>query len=95
MWIVLAWVEEDFRVVSDSGYDLGKAVKTEKFLIGKSTIWKREGTDADKVKAQEFAKKETFGNLDAHPQIFTYSDNESDPLTQARKDVLKTVLVLP
>ncbi len=92
MIIVLAWPTEDFRVVTDAGYDLGKPRKTEKILVGSAAVWSNNSSGNDLEKAAAYVKKESQEESGIQGiEIFTYPDSEPDPLSHARQQVLENL----
>lgn len=80
--IVLARLEDDFRVVSDAGRDLGRAPKIERFHRPAAVVWLNEGDALDAQKARAFAAKEGY-------RVFLYPVTEREPLARAKRDVAR------
>ena len=82
--IVIAWTAEDCRPVGPMArIDLGERTKLEWFPVGRSAMWKNQGTDADVEKARAYAATQ-----DGY-RVFVYPATEPTPLARARRDVLK------
>lgn len=81
--IVLASLVEDYKVVSDEGYDLGRKKKVETYLRPVALVWKLNGGPADVAKARAYAEQEGY-------KVFLYPVTEDDPLGRAKRDVKKT-----
>lgn len=80
--ITLARLVEDYKVVSDAGYDLGRKKKVETYLRPEALVWKLNGGPGDVAKARAYAEQEGY-------RVFLYPVTEDDPLGQAKKDVAK------
>src|SRR5271154_3617394 len=83
--IVLAWADEDFRVVRERRTDMGERPELETFRVGKSVMWLNRGTEADVEKAKVYARSEK----DKEIRVFAYPTSNKDPLGTARRDVLR------
>jgi hypothetical protein len=81
MQIVLARLDEDMELVRRGRDDLGERHTFRTIAKPVSVMWVNKGTDADKAKAERFAKAEGY-------TVFCY-DAETDPLGRARRDVAK------
>jgi hypothetical protein len=80
--IVLGKLVTELEVTSTDGYDLGKRPKTREVKRPQTIMWLREGTYEDVLKAQAHAKSEDY-------KVFLYITSESDPLGQAKKELMK------
>ena len=80
MQIVLAKTEEDFVVSKHGRVDLGERNTFTAIKVAKSLMWLNDGNDADIDSARTFADREGY-------TVFCYQ-NEKDPLTKARKDIM-------
>lgn len=81
MQIVLARIEEDFRVKELRRADMGERPIMEAVPKPVACMWLNNGSDADVAKAQAYARAEGY-------TVFTYKGSR-DPLTQAKKDVMR------
>ena len=78
--IVLARLDEDFRVKELRRVDLGERNVMERIDKPVSCMWLNRGTAQDVEKAQVYAKTEGY-------RVFTYPINVRDALSQAKKDI--------
>lgn len=81
MQIVLARVDEDFKVVRERRTDLGERPDMERVDKPVAMMWKNDGDAADVEKAKAYAATEGY-------TVFTYK-GERDPLGRAKRDVLR------
>lgn len=80
MQIVLARVDEDWRVVRARRTDLGERPVMEQVDKPVTIMWLNDGDAADVEKAKAYAETEGY-------TVFTYK-GERDPLARAKRDVL-------
>ena len=58
MQVFIAWTEDDIRVLSTAGIDLGRKPELERITVGKAAQWKWDGgTQEDIEKAEKYARK--------------------------------------
>ena len=83
MQIVIAWIEQDFNVISTDGYDLGKTPRIKHFDKVKTAMWKSNGNDKDILAAQEYVEKDGEGKT-----VIVFRKPVRDPLGLAKKKML-------
>jgi ribosomal protein L30E len=79
MQIVLARLDDGAEVVKAGRMDLGEQHTFRAIKVPTACMWTNNGTDADRQKAEKFAKTEGY-------TVLCY-DGESDPLNRARRDI--------
>ena len=79
--IVLARLEEDFRVIEYRRTDLGERPLMERIDKPVACIWLNAGSDDDVSKAQKYAATAGY-------TVYTYATSERDPLGRAKKDIV-------
>lgn len=79
--IVIAWVEDDVRIVRERRADLGERPVTKKVKVAKTCIWLLDGTPDDEAKAQAYAA----GESDKAIRVFTFATTHKDPRGAAAK----------
>ena len=91
MQVFIAWTENDIRVLSTAGIDLGQKPETERITVGKAAQWKWEGaTQEDIEKAEQYAMKHCTDRDDAG--VLVYAAPEPDTAKAKRRaesDIVK------
>lgn len=80
--IVLARKEQSFRPVGTARVDLGERPQMEAYDVGVAMMWLLSGDEKDVEKAKRYASTEGY-------TVLLYPTDERDPLTRARRDILK------
>lgn len=79
--IVLAWLDDDVRVVRAGRTDLGERPEMRPVKVAKAVVWLLEGTQAD----YEAALAHAFAHMDPTTRAYTMPVTTDDPLAEARK----------
>ena len=79
--IVLAWIVEDFEVVSERRTDLGERPRLKTVFVPKTVMWLNYGTPQDLEKAVGYAKTQTDHKI----LVFDYPDSEKDHSERPRR----------
>jgi hypothetical protein len=82
--IIIAWAEEEMRLVRERRTDLGERPVMALVRVAKTALWLNEGTKEDVAKARAYAAGET----DKAIRVYTYRTDHKDPRGAAAKAIL-------
>jgi len=83
MQIVIASTKPELEIIERGRTDLGERHKFKEIQIPLAMMWLNEGTEEDKEKAEDYARKNDS-------KVFCYY-NEREPLERARRDIMKDI----
>lgn len=82
MQIIIAWTEEEARLVRERRTDLGETPVMEIVRVAKTCVWLNSGTEDDVAKARAYAAANGL-------KVYTYSQAVKNARATAAKAILR------